>query len=403
MRKYLRRLMWCSAIAVGLGLMPAPSASAGDHPGPGGPGTPYVPSYPPAYVQPSCPAPVFPLPAPAPQQQFPSDLPRGEGTEQPQLPQLPQTPQAPTPDMGATAPPAGDTGAGAGDLGGPTSGDVASAGILGRADRLNRFNLFDNMAAIPTNRVWAGFQYLGHYETSRAFADSAGNPILASDVRRTEALYRAGVELAVSPRFSVAIQEQYITAAGENGDDAWARPQFMVKYALVMEKCTVVSAIFGVQPEIGSGTTAQERATTYYPGLLMYRAMGDNAFMQGGFQYGFSDRGYNTPDSLDYAISLGYWLYRAPQCECDRGLTGIIPQVEFFGSNIIRGGDRNVASNISGENIIGTTNFRNVYDLTIGSRFMFGDRMSLGTAFSFPLTGPDIRNAEFLSSLSLFF
>src|SRR5262249_14829855 len=158
------------------------------------------------------------------------------------------------------------------------------------------------------------------------------------------------------------IQEEYISATSPFGDDAWSRPQFLAKYALVAEQCTYLTATFGVQPEIGSGSTAIERATTYYPGLLAYRQVGASAFVQAGFQYGFSDRGYNTPDTIDYGVSFGWFLYRAQQCERDRGgLTGVIPQVEFYGSNIIRGGNQNLVTDVSNTPIVGTENFRNVF------------------------------------------
>jgi hypothetical protein len=373
MKPRFPRLLWCGVVVAGLGLLPAAAPAA-------------VPWHPPLEGL-SC------FVGGLVSDDVDDEEPAATGYAP-----VPEEAEVPGPEVNPSRAELADA------FGGGAIMESAATPMFGRADRLNRFNLFDNMAAIPSNRVWAGYDYAGHFDPNRAAADAAGAAVPGTGGRRTLALYRAGVEVGLDARWSVIAQEQYVVNTGRDlGNDAWARPLFVVKFAAIQTDCTVISALFGVQPEIGSGVTAQERATTYYPGALFYHRCGC-AFVQGGFQVAFSDRAYNDPDTFDYGLSLGYWLYRAAACgEQHCIVTGVVPQVEVFGSEVLTNGNRVRPDTIDGVTFIGTTQARHVIDVTGGVRFLFGDCMSLGAAVSFPATGPDIRNAEFVSALNLYF
>jgi hypothetical protein len=169
----------------------------------------------------------------------------------------------------------------------------------GRGDASNRFNLFDNMAALPQNRVWFGYQYEDGFRTGVVAGD------FALQQRRIESLYRVGVEVALGCNFSIAAQTQYISTAGSvDNADAWGNPQFMAKYAVINNECTVVSATLGFQPQVStSAGEVHEVTTRFYPGFLFFRGVGDNLFLQGGAQLGFSTS--NLTNTVEYAQTVG--------------------------------------------------------------------------------------------------
>jgi hypothetical protein len=292
----------------------------------------------------------------------------------------------------------------------------ASAPMEGRGDANNRFNLFDNMSAIPADRVWFAFQYLSGFDPG--IGPVSSNPDVTSGfaTRRNETLYRMGAEVMpvntceYCSQFSIAFQTQYIASTDTtNAADAWGNPLIMFKMPFIWCQGTVVSAIFGVQPQTSTNEfELHEKTTRYYPGVLFYQAVGCDWFLQGGFQASISSR--DAPNTLDYAVSLGCWLYRADPCDylwhkpC---LTGIIPQIEVFGKNVIANGENN-PFDIPGNPAVFNSQApfreaRNVYDLTAGVRLQLYEHISWGTAFSFPLTGGEVRRTELISSLSIIF
>jgi hypothetical protein len=331
--------------------------------------------------------------------------------EQPQAP--PETPPAPA-DTNPPAPSAPEA---------PPAGDVSQSAaqasatpIMGRGDANNRFNIFDNMSAIPANRVWFSYQMLNGFNPG--IAPVSGNTAINTGfaTRRNEMLYRMGAEVMpvntaeFASHFSIAFQTQYIASTDTtNAADAWGNPEFLFKVPVVWHQGTVVSATLGFQPQTSiSPFELREKTTRYYPGFLFYHCLGCNWFLQGGMQAGISDR--DAPNTLDYALSLGWWFYRYDPCACPwykPCITGIIPQVEVFGKDVIANGGNNPfdipLDPLGGGGQASFREARHVYDLTSGVRILLYDRISWGTAFSFPLTGGDVRRTELISSLSINF
>jgi hypothetical protein len=332
--------------------------------------------------------------------------------EQPQAPaETPPAPADTTAPSAATAPETPSTGETA-----QSSAQASEAPIMGRGDANNRFNIFDNMSAIPANRIWFAFQYQEGFTTG--VNPVSGNTALTSGfaTRRNEALYRMGAELMpvntgeFCSHFSISFQTEYIASTDTtNAADSWGNPQFMFKVPVVWHQGTVVSATLGVQPQISTSPfELHEKTTRYYPGLLFYQALGCDWFLQGGFQAGISDR--DAPNTVDYSLSLGWWFYRFDPRACPwykPCITAIIPQVEVFGKNVVANGGNNPFDIPVDLFVPGSEapfrEPRNVYDLTAGVRVLLYDKISWGTAFSFPLTGADVRRTELISSLSINF
>jgi hypothetical protein len=419
MRKRFARFFVSAAVSLGLCSGIALTAHAQDYH--------YVPQAP-IYVKPNCPTP-GPIYTPAP---GPIYTP-GPG---PVITPVP-TPSGTTPPPGTTPPAATTPPGGAGTTTTPattvpganeaaasaaTAPEAPSAGegmasqaqaseapIMGRGDASNRFNLFDTMSAIPANRVWFNFEYLEGFQTgvqpssispSSSFPGSINN---AFATRRNESLYRAGAELAFGQRFSIAAQEEYIASTNTtDAADAWGNPEFQLKYAAIRTHATVISAILGLQPQTSSNMgELHEKTTMIYPGALFYEELGEKLFVQGGLQFGISDR--NATNTVDYALSAGYWLYRANSSEGNsRFLTGIIPQVEIFGKNVLAN-SRNNPFDFTGVTGAGSTvpfrETRNVYDVTAGGRVLFGKGVSVSTGVSFPVFGPNVRRTERITGL----
>lgn len=446
------KLSWkkriCAAfLGVGLGLTTGASAPAQGY----GPAQPYYPgyapqpygyqppynpynpyAYPPQAYRPMMPANGYAMPgygmaAPAYPYQLmsrsPVTMPAAPTAAAPAnavaaAPTTPQTPQAP-----ATLPPStqpttqpettpstaspmtqAPTTSESGDLGAGSVATASSLGMQGRADAYNRFNLFDNMAALPTNRVWFANQYLNKFN-----AGAIGDPVL--EQRRQVMLYRVGGEIMLGCNVSVAFQDQYIDSAGS--PDSWGNPEIMVKWAICNDECSVVSLTFGYEPQVSSNLNElHERTSRFLPGLLFFQGYGDRLFLQGGFQGNISSN--DAPTTIDYALSLGAWLYRDPRldiagrpihdctgsCHKVHWISGVIPQVEVLGKNVV--------SNSHGAALVTTPGTilyegRNVVDVTVGGRILFTPYVSLGSAFSLPITGPDVRRGELTSSLNISF
>jgi len=345
------------------------------------------------------------------------------GAAVPNTPQTPQPPSAPaataapaaqqpqvpmeTPNESLTQAPSTPTDADAGFLGTGTMMTASSLGMQGRADAGNRFNTFDNMAALPTNRLWYGYQYMDRFNTGATSGDSGLLPT------RQVNLYRFGTEIALNSSLSLTIQDQYIGVAGS--PDSWGNLQVLFKYALINEDRSVWSVVLGASPQSGdSPDELHERTTRFYGGFLFFRAITCNLFLQGGGQVDISTN--DLPQTFDFALSMGYWLYRNPHLDtagrsideiapqfyscCRHWIWGIVPQVELLGKYVM--------ANASGQvyDTFGPTSFsegRNVYDLTFGGRILFTPHISFGAAFSLPISGPDVRRAELMSSLNIGF
>jgi len=284
---------------------------------------------------------------------------------------------------------------------------------MGRGDANNRFNIFDTMSAIPANRLWFNWQYQEGFNTGvqpSSISSPSSSPTDINNAfasRRNVNLYRVGAELAFGKRVSLSVQDEYIASTDTtNAADAWGNPEFLLKFAAVYTDTTVISPTIGLQTQASSSDgELHEQTTRFYPGILIYQTLGEKMFIQAGMQFGISDG--SSPNTFDYAISAGCWLYRA---DCSEGntrfLTGIIPQIEFFGKHVLANSRNNPYdfSEVSGagSNVPFFEN-RNVFDVTAGGRFLFGKGVSLGTGISFPISGPEVRRTELITSLTFQF
>jgi hypothetical protein len=353
----------------------------------------------------------------------PADLPKdgkagqpGGQAPGPQAPTpAPENLPAPSPETAnaPTAPTGADTGAAA--AAGPS--EAGGASMLGRADNNNRFNLFDNNSAFPQNRVFFAYQLVQGFDPGvRIFVPSS---LESADVqrqfgqRRTENLYRAGGEIKLGERFSISFEDQYIASESvgpdSNNADAWGDPEIMVKWALVLEQHRALSATFGLQPQVSTSLfELHEKDTRFLPGMLYYQDLSDELFVQSGIQLGFSSA--NVETTVDWALSVGYWIYRA---DCTDGhtpcLSGIAPQLEIFGKHTLVGSQNepyNIPANET--SAVGVTpapfrDYRNVIDVTGGARILLWDRVSINTGVSFPVSGGFARRTEYLAGVNFLF
>lgn len=357
-------------------------------------------------VQPNCPYPILPAPGSP-------------------LTTIPTPPTTPPPDPSAATTPTdpgaitadqnlADTGVGAslpadagatttatdGDAG-PTSGTTST--ILGRSDFFNRFNLFDTQAAIPMTRAWFSFQRNQGFNPglipNTALTLTPATTAAVSD-RPTQYLYRGGFEVALSPCLSFSAQHQYIAMTDTTAfDPSWGDPQFMVKYALSLQHDRAVSATLGFSPHFSqSGEEIRSPRARLYPGLLYYRNLNERLFTQGGAQFGLPMATRGDVVTFDYAVSTGFWIYKACEIESCRGrwLTGIAPQVEFFGQHAFWD------SHVNNSPITGDTTIlqqgRHVVDVTLGTS-IFIRHVLVGAGYSFPITGAEARRGEIIATL----
>jgi hypothetical protein len=373
-----------------------------------------------------CPPVIVPY-APAPK--HPGDLPGATPTDPSTAPTSPTAPTAPT--APATV---ADPGAGGG----------SGVDMLGRGDQNMRFNLFDHMSAQPRTRAWFGFQHLDGYNSGLALnpafiafgssnlfsvsdlLDELASAGISSDVlrRQNTQLYRAGLEVAFSENCSGAVQWQYFTVDGETTDDGFNDPQFLLKYVL-HRSCTgcIVSATLGITPETESDPFEfTDRSTRIYPGALFFKDCGD-WMVQGGIQFGVPIDG-DEIRTFDWALSLGYWLYRAPG-HCDApygmgcggcggcygphkgGILGIIPQFELLGKHVL--GDATIVAPFGSSSSFLLPGVptpspapfifnepREVIDFTAGVTVLCASGVSISSAVSFPVTNDEVREVEFL-------
>jgi hypothetical protein len=332
---------------------------------------------------------------------------------------------------------AGSALAAGGDGGSSASG---GGGHLGRADQNNRLNLFDTQAAIPQNRVWFSVQRVDEYKTGLAPV-TAPHSFLAGTVksslksnglsaslieRQEETLYRLGAEVKLNCNMSISVQGQYLTFDGDDtgSSDTFTNPQILLKYALINDGCRAVSATLGYQPDIDTGRLEfNDNCHAVYPGLLFYQETGARCFMQGGCQFRIPLEDNNIY-TFDFALSFGYWLWRHESCGgyghgyghgdcmgCKKPLiTGIVPQIEFFGKEVI--GDDTITDPFGIDPIDYSGTFfnpfvyrepRHVYDVTVGAKVMLHNNSSIAAAVSYPLTGANVRQAEYFVTLNFGF
>jgi hypothetical protein len=282
--------------------------------------------------------------------------------------------------------------------------------MLGRGDANNRFNLFDNNSAFPTNRIWFSYELMQNFQTGVRIGTTLPTDLATQikyGLRHDQDLYRIGAEIALSSRCSISFEDQYVATEGDDhAPDAWANPQILLKYAVCETATSALSATFGFQPEVSNTNgSLHEKDTRFLPGVLFFQGCG-KAFVQGGAQFGISDS--NLSNTFDWVLATGCWIYRAETTECHKPwLTGISPMIEVYGKHVLAN-SQNQPFGIPESSSALTTGApfredRNVLDVTAGGRILLHDCMIIGTAVSFPVTGPDVRRTEFLANVTFRF
>jgi hypothetical protein len=298
---------------------------------------------------------------------------------------------------------------------------------LGRLDQANRLNLFDNMSAMPNNKVWFGLQYTSGINTGIGPGEDAGPGFGAAFpglvAQQKQLNYRIGAEVLVTCETSIAFQGQYFQnltddVGGEGFGDDWSNPQCMLKQVIARDCDTVLSATLGLttQTAIERGDF-DENTTKFYPGMLYYETLSPQLFTQGGFQFGIPVRD-DQITTFDWSLSLGYWLYQdcslvRGHCCCNRGqITGIIPQVNLLGKHTVGDDTRANAFGIPTfvpaggggfDEIFLYTEPQHVLDLSVGTLIIIGCDVQVGLGYSFPITSEDTRDNEFLSYVNYLF
>jgi hypothetical protein len=310
-------------------------------------------------------------------------------------------------------------------------GGGAGTMILGRADAINRFNLFDNMGAEPVSRVWFAFQAIDGLNTNVVGLPAIGRP--------NQDLYRFGVEYAFNECTSVAAQAAYNDPSGSTVlDESWSNPQFMVKRVLSRSDFRTISATLGLSVETGTDAgELNEQFSRLQPGILMYQDLDNGYFLHTGAEL---DIGLDTESttSVDWVLSLGKWLYRhesmdgCNSCHCSHcsggcggcesncclpWIIGMTGQVELLGKHVtsdstIRGGffvdEPNLSPGPGNAAAFITVPYdieeaRNVIDMTIGTNILFKNDTALGLGYSFPVSDDEVRRGEFILSYNWFF
>jgi hypothetical protein len=330
----------------------------------------------------------------------PGDVPGKEGAKQPDGTPDQRQPQAA--DQQQPNLQAADTSPSVAQAEGYSS---SNSSILGRVDQNNRLNLFDSMSALPQNRVWFTYLPQKRYHTCIDVqqSSSVSNPALLRE-RLSQDLYRFGGEFIIHPGVSVAFQGQESIIKGNEGgyDDSFTNPQIMFKAVLDCDCCSVLSATFGIQPEVGTEDEEHpginETASRLYPGLLYFRDLGDGWFMQDGIQFGVPVEG-NQITTFDWAVSFGNWIYRDPCLDCSScccccqrpTVLGVIAQIEFFGKHVL--GDRRI-DDVFGVDGLVFVEDGTVIDATVGVQVLLDGGCWVSLASSVPLSSGDVKELE---------
>lgn len=322
--------------------------------------------------------------------------------------------------------------------GGPMSSGAMTP-FAGRLDSNNRFNLFDNMTAVPQNRVWVGYMYTDGTNSQAKISDDgkaflASAPLLAyarygNDIpitnRSNQNTYRFGAEVMLCEDLSIAAMGQYVDPTGDGAQSTFSNPQFMLKYVLAQDENCVLSATFGYQPDTGiNRKEVKDLSSRYYPGLIAYTQLTDDHFMQASGQFGLPQSG--DLYTADWALSFGYWLYRHESLDpryyrAMRGsnsnacLLGVVPQIEVFGHHVlgdttykgVAGMDEAPIGPVIGLGLLNDPFFigeepRHIFDATAAIQWILCNNMVLGTGVSIPLndSANSVRRVEFLATLN---
>jgi hypothetical protein len=296
-------------------------------------------------------------------------------------------------------------------------GGGAGTMILGRADALNRFNLFDNMGAEPVTRAWFTFQTLDGLN-SNIVGDPTGSP--------DQSLYRFGFEYAFSDVSSFAVQGMYNTP-GSAGDgfieleDSWSNPQFMFKRVLSRNDRTTVAGTLGFVPETSTeAATINESFSRIQPGVIAFHDLGYGWFLHSGVQLSVPLE-ENATTTVDWVVSSGYWFYRHGSLNgYNTGYTpwivGLTGQFEFMGKHVTSDATIENGFFVEVDDPFGSGNgggtftqfydyeeARHIIDMTIGTNILFSNNTALGLGYSFPISDDKVRNGEFIVSYNVFF
>ncbi|MEO1998722.1 MAG: hypothetical protein ABGZ17_26045, partial [Planctomycetaceae bacterium] len=359
----------------------------------------------------------------------------------------------------------------------------------GRADMTNRLNIFDNMSVEPLSKAWYGFQVVKTANTGVALSDQSnqlfdllnnedgralfisftgfgrqqGGPIVSpydpasaetlknlylsdennggrgtSFLERPDMqLHRLGFEHALTPDFSFGIQAQFIDSLDDVGQpDFWGNPQIFMKHVLFRDEMNTLTGVLSISPQVPIPRfSIAEKTTRINPGLLFYHQIDEDWFLIGG-------GGVSLPTTddqittLDYGLSLSYWLYRHESLEpYYRGpeqttwLMAIVPHVEVFGKQVLGNNTRTDFFNLSSSQpqtapgtvspLDGTTNVylpgtnqlvsqttfffeepEHVVDMTASVTFLLGRKWQFSTGVSVPVTGGAAREFEYIGMLN---
>jgi hypothetical protein len=297
-------------------------------------------------------------------------------------------------------------------------GGGAGTMILGRADALNRFNLFDNMGAEPVTRAWFSFQALTGLNSN-----IVDNPVGSPD----QNLYRFGFEYAFSDMSSFAVQGMYNSPQNTEGaaielDDSWSNPQFMFKRVFFRREMSTLSGTLGFVPETSTEQAQiNESFSRLQPGIILFREIGQTWFLHAGAQLsiGLED---NATTTADWVMSLGHWIYRHPSLNGYNTsyvpwIVGMTGQFEFMGKHVtsdatiedgffvvqeIPNGSPGLPSSFQ----VVTYDYeeaRHIIDMTIGTNILFSNSTALGLGYSFPISNDQVRDGEFIMSYNVFF
>jgi len=359
----------------------------------------------------------------------------------------------------------------------------------GRADMTNRLNIFDNMSVEPLSKTWYGFQVVqtantgvtlsdqtnqlfnllgtengrGQFISFTGFGRQPGGPIVSpydpgsaeilkdlylsdennggrgtSFLQRPDIqLHRLGFEHALTPDFSFGVQAQFIDSVDDVGQpDFWGNPQIFMKHVLFRDEMNTLTGVLSISPQVPiPDFSIAEKTTRINPGLLFYHQIDEDWFLigGGGASLPTTDEQITT---LDYGLSLSYWLYRHESLrpyyrgpEQTTWLMGIVPHVEVFGKQVLGSNTRTGFFDLSSSQpqtapgtvspLDGSTNVylpgtsqlvsqttflyeepEHVVDLTASVTFLLGRKWQLSTGVSVPVTGGAAREFEYIGMLN---
>ncbi len=287
--------------------------------------------------------------------------------------------------------------------------------MIGQGEPVNRFNDFNNMNALPQNRIWYGYQSESDFRTG--FGDHLPASLPTGQYRINQ-LHQMGFEVACGNLCSVVVQAQYVaTTATADNADAWADPQILLKWTAIYKECTIVSPVLGIEIQTSQVPGQLHEATSrLQPGVLFMQSLEDIFLLQGALQV--SAPMSAAPTTVDYGVSLAWWLYRDDSLDVFGRtnyswartalpfVTGVLPMVELWGNNVIAGARDAPFTPAPPTSTLLYPSYMeavSVYNMTTGFRFLLYNHYSLSLAYSFPLTGSYTYGSDFLAGLNLNF